>query len=81
MTVPDRVAVEFTGEEALVLWSFLFRCSDQGEYSFADPLEERMLWELEIRLQRQLTKVILDNPNYSQDLDCARKAVQTAFPD
>jgi hypothetical protein len=81
MTAPIRVSIDFTADEALVLWDFLFRCSDQGEYAFADPSEERMLWELEKRLQPQLTKVIVDNPNYAQDLDSARKAVQTAFPD
>ena len=82
MSIPDRIAVEFTRQEALVLWDFLFRCSDQAEgYSFVDPAEERMLWELEIRLQQQLNEVILDNEHYRRDVEIARDAVKKAFPD
>jgi hypothetical protein len=82
MDKSDRVVVEFTRQEALVLWEFLRRCDEEEiAFPFADPAEERMVWELEIRIQPQLNATILDNANYGEDLAQARDAVRNAFLD
>jgi hypothetical protein len=82
MNTVSRVVVEFTRQEALVLWEFLRRCDEEGvQFPFADPAEERMFWELELRIQPQLNAVIRDNPDYERDLAHARDAVLETFPD
>lgn len=84
MALPTRVIVELSGPEALVLWDFLFRCSDEGhgDYRVAEhSAEERVLWELEKRIQPQINEIILDNAKYDQDVANARAAIREAFAD
>ncbi len=69
MSLPEKVVVEFTRKEALVLFEFLRRCDDEGKYAFADQAEQRVIWDLECALQPQLTEVF--DPAYGQLLQAA----------
>jgi hypothetical protein len=57
MALPEKIAVELSRKEALVLFEFLRRCDDEGKYEFADQAEQRVLWDLECALQPQLPEV------------------------
>ena len=69
MSLSEKVAVELTRKEALVLFEFLRRCDDEGRYAFADQAEQRVLWDLECALQPQLVEVF--DPNYGELLKAA----------
>ena len=69
MSLSEKVTVELTRKEALVLFEFLRRCDDEGRYAFADQAEQRVLWDLEIALQPQLIEVF--DPNYGELLKAA----------
>lgn len=61
MSLPEKIVVEFTRKEALVLFEFLRRCDDEEKYAFADQAEQRVLWDLECTLESQLVEVFSDN--------------------
>ena len=44
----DPVRLELTGDEALVLFEFLFRFDDDGSLTIQDQAEERALWKLQL---------------------------------
>ena len=69
MPLPEKITIELTRKEALVLFEFLRRCDDEGKYSFVDQAEQRVLWDLECALQPQLTEVF--DPNYAELLKAA----------
>lgn len=69
MTLPETITAEFTRKQALVLFEFLRRCDDEGQYTFADQAEQRVLWDLECSLQPQLVEVF--SPNYAELLKTA----------
>ena len=74
MLSPDRITIELTNKEALVLFEYLRRCDDQGSYSFADQAEERILWTLEGKLESQLVEIF--SPDYAKLLKEARDEVR-----
>jgi hypothetical protein len=69
MSLPEKVTVELTRKEALVLFEFLRRCDDEGKYAFADQAEQRVLWDLEGALETQLVEVF--DPDYARLLTAA----------
>jgi hypothetical protein len=69
MSLSEKVTVALTRKEALVLFEFLRRCDDAGEYAFADQAEQRVLWDLECALEAQLVEVFA--PNYAELLKVA----------
>jgi hypothetical protein len=64
MSLPDKITVELTRKEALVLYEYLRRRDDEDRYVFADQAEQRVLWNLEIALQPQLPEVFA--PQYGE---------------
>jgi ABC-type cobalt transport system substrate-binding protein len=69
MSLSEEVTVALTRKEALVLFEFLRRYDDEGEYAFADQAEQRVLWDLECALQPQLIEVF--DPKYGELLRAA----------
>ncbi len=69
MSIPNTINLELARKEALILFEFLRRCDDNGNYSFADPAEQRVLWNVECALQPQIFEVF--DPNYKQILSAA----------
>lgn len=74
MSLPEKVMLELTRKESLVLFEFLRRCDDEGEYAFVDQAEQRVLWDLEGNLERQLVEVF--NPCYRELLNAARAEIR-----
>ena len=66
----ERVCLELTGDEALVLFEFLQRFDDEGTLVLQDQAEERALWNLHCLLQRQLVEVF--DPGYQALVAAAR---------
>lgn len=59
---PDKISIELTANEALVLFEYLRRSDDEGTYRFVDQAEQRVLWNLECLLEPLVP--VLD-PNYA----------------
>lgn len=68
----DSVALSLTQDEALVLFEWLH--SNEGGHSFSDQSEQRVLWDLETSLERQL--VVLLSPDYARFLSEARERIR-----
>ena len=66
------MVLTLTFAEALVLGDFLHRFSEKEILSIEDQAEERVLWDLECLLEKQL---YLDEP-YADALAKARAAVR-----
>jgi ABC-type cobalt transport system substrate-binding protein len=74
MTTPEKIIIELTRTEALVLFEFLRRSDDAGNYAFVDQAEQRVLWDLECSLQPQLSEVF--DPDYGEILKSAWMAIR-----
>ena len=61
-------------EEALVLFEFLSRFSDNEKLSIEDQAEERVLWDICCDLESELVEPLKEN--YSQLLEIARTKVR-----
>lgn len=74
--MPDEppVALELTAQEALVLHAWLHRFNEDGHAGFSDHSEQRVLWDLEAMLERQLTAPL--DPDYELLLARARSRVR-----
>lgn len=69
------VKVEFSNDEALVLFEYLARTNENTtEDQFDDQAEQRVLWDLECILKKQLTEPLLSN--YDQLLSEARSKIR-----
>jgi len=66
----DEVTVTLTRSEALVLFDFCSRFSDQGNLSIEDQAEQRALWNLQALLQRLLPELFL--PDYRERVASAK---------
>ncbi len=73
MLSPEKITIELTNKEALVLFEFLRRF-DEENYSFADQAEQRVLWDMQCSLEKQLVEVI--SPDYVGFLKEARDQVR-----
>ena len=58
----ERVQIELTSSEALVLYEFLRHFDEEVEFKFRDQAEERALWTLEGQLEKKIS--ILFSPDY-----------------
>lgn len=74
MFSPDKIIVELTNKEALVLLEFLYRFSEVEGYPFEDQAEQRVLWNVETILEKQLVEVF--SPDYKKLLQEARNQVR-----
>lgn len=72
----DSVALSLARAEALVLFEFLARESnrDSGELRIEDQAEQRVLWDLQARLESVLSEPL--RPDYQDLLAAARQAVR-----
>lgn len=72
----EDVKITLTRDEALVLFEFLSRCSNDGdELRIIDQSEQRVLWDIEAMLESTLTEPI-NNPKYEERIARARAAVR-----
>ena len=70
------VVIELNVSEALVLFEYLSRCSDQRNLVFEDRAEQRVLWHLEGMLESALAEPF--RPDYRVLLEDARAAVRNS---
>ena len=52
----DEVEIKLTKDEALVLFDFMSRFSNEDKLSIQDQSEERALWNLTCVLEKELTE-------------------------
>ncbi len=70
----DKIIVELTNKEALVLLDFCYRFNREDGYPFEDQAERRVLWNVEAILEKQLVEVF--SPDYKKLLQEARNQVR-----
>ena len=70
----SKVNLEFSAEEALVLFDWIKRFNEQGYDGFEDQAEERVLWDLESLLERELTAPFSND--YKEILHAARARIR-----
>ncbi len=70
MTDNEEINIKLTKDEALVLFEFLARFNQTDNTDiFEDQAEQRVLWDIECILEKQLTELF--RPDY---LDIIKKA-------
>ncbi len=74
------IEIKLSGDEALVLFEFVSRFSDDGALSIVDQAEERVLWNICCALEGHLVTP-LNNQNYKQDVEAARSKVRDQVDD
>jgi hypothetical protein len=74
MPSPEKITIELSNQEALVLFEFLHRFDDEDAYLFADQAEQRVLWHLEGALEKRLVEIL--SPHYGKLLAEARAHVR-----
>lgn len=70
----DRVSIELSHDEALVLYGWISRFNQQKENDFADQAEQRVLWDIEAILDSTLTEPLASD--YHTLLSSARDRVR-----
>jgi hypothetical protein len=70
----DKINIELSPSEAIVLFEFVSRFSQSGELEIEDQAEERVLWDVCSLLESVLAGPFLQN--YSDALAKARDAVR-----
>ena len=70
----DKVTVEISREEALVLFEWLSRFNKAEDTIFADQAEQRVLWDIEAMLESTLVEPF--DPKYDELLEAARAKVR-----
>lgn len=70
----DVLTLELGREAALVLYEWLARFDQTGSAAFEDQAEQRVLWDVEALLERQLLEPF--EPAYLARLALAREAVR-----
>jgi hypothetical protein len=69
-----QIKIELTPSEAIVLFEFLSRFTNEGELQLIDQAEERVLWDICTLLERILSETFMEN--YNELLKKAREAVR-----
>ncbi|MDQ3336766.1 MAG: hypothetical protein M4D80_16495 [Myxococcota bacterium] len=72
-----NVKVVLSDDEALVLFDWLVRFNKREGTHFADQSEQRVLWDIECMLEKQLVAPL--SPNYRELLDQARANVRDSM--
>ena len=68
------VNIELSHDEALVLFEWLSNFNKMGQRQFSDQAEQRVLWDIESRLESELVEPF--QLNYGERLEAARAAVR-----
>ena len=72
--VSEKVTLELSKNEALVFFDWITRFNEADDHSFADQAEQRVLWDLEAILEKNLAEPLADN--YGDLLAEARNRVR-----
>ena len=75
----DKVVLELSVDEALVLYDFLARFEDSDILSIQDQAESRVLWNVCSDLERTLSEPLA--ANYSAKLHQARDNIRDPISD
>ncbi len=71
----DKVNIELTKEEAIVLFEFLGRFNENDDLSrFEDQSEQRVLWDVECILEKELSEPF--RADYQEIVKKAREKVR-----
>jgi hypothetical protein len=70
----EKVNIELSNSEALILFEFLSRFRDNEKLEIVDQAEERVLWDILSDLETKLTDPF--KPNYLELLEKARNEVR-----
>ena len=71
----QRVTLELSADQALVLFDWLARTSDAGQpVSFVDQSEQRVFWDMECMLERVMVEPF--SADYASLLEAARSRVR-----
>ena len=76
MVLGSRVSIELTADEALVLFDWLARFNQGDKSTFEDIAEQRVLFDLESKLESSLALPF--DPNYKGLLAKARNRLRDA---
>jgi len=71
---PDRVGIELSRDEALVLYEWVSHFNKREDVVFDDQAEQRVLWDIEASLESSLDEPFADS--YSDLLTAARARVR-----
>ena len=75
MSIADEnINIDLTKAEALVLFEFLWRFSQEDRLEILDQSEARVLWNMNCILESKLAEPFL--PNYSDLVEEARETVR-----
>lgn len=69
-----KIVIEVSAAQALVLFGFLSRFSNDDKLEIQDQAEARVLWDMCCHLESALVEPLL--PNYTELLQKARDAVR-----
>lgn len=72
----DRIGVELSRDEALVLYEWLCRFNQREDTTFDDQAEQRVFWDLEASLESSLDEPLSES--YPDLLAAARERVRDA---
>lgn len=70
----DRVRIDLSSDEALVLYDWVCRTNNRTDGLFQDQAEQRVLWDVEAMLERHLVEPFRDD--YDALLAAARDRVR-----
>jgi hypothetical protein len=70
----DKIKIELTKDEALVLFEFLSRFSESENLDIQHQSEERVLWNLTCSLEKILVEPFKEN--YDEILNLARERLK-----
>ena len=70
----ENIQINLSNDEALILFQFLARFSDDEILEIADQSEERVLWSIHCDLEKILAEPFTEN--YAEILEKARKNVR-----
>ena len=73
----DRVLLELSRDEAIVLFGWVSRLNNAKGVDFEDQAEQRVLWDIEAMLETKLAEVF--DPKYDDLLARARARVRDAI--
>ena len=74
MNDKEQIAIKLSSLEAIVLFEFLSRFSNEGKLELIDQAEERVLWNICADLESILVEPFMEN--YHELLTKAREAVR-----
>ena len=66
--------IELNNDEALVLYEFIARSNNSGRFEILDQSEQRILWDIECLLEKELVEPF--KPNYIELLESSRKRLR-----